>query len=86
MRRGTDGKDAGRRMAYLILEDVRAKDGGYVPCLAREGEKGYYLTNWNYGLDKIIAEKCIDTLNRRMGLSEEDVTTIVLSSMGKQAA
>jgi hypothetical protein len=86
MRRGTDGKDAGRRMAYLILEGVRAKDGGYVPCMAREGEKGYYLTNWNYGLDKIIAEKCIDNLNRRMGLSEEDVTTIVLSSMGKQAA
>jgi hypothetical protein len=52
MRRETDGKDAGIRMTYLILDEIRAKDGGYVPCLVREGEKGYYLTNGNYGLDQ----------------------------------
>jgi hypothetical protein len=39
-------------MAYLILDEIRSKDGGYIPYLAWEGEKGYYLTNGNYGLDQ----------------------------------
>jgi len=74
-----------QRLAIIILETERTADGQYIPCIVKEGERGYYRTDWAWGKDKKIAEACATSRNERSGLSEDDVTTIVGSSMFAKA-
>jgi hypothetical protein len=69
------------RMCYMIIETKRAADGGFIPCIAKEGTNGFYLTDWNYGTDLDRAEDAVDELNKRLGLTETDVVTIMLSTL-----
>jgi len=69
------------RMAVVILEGERRFDQ-YVPCIAKEGIKGYYRTDWLWGEDKAHAEATAKEYNRRLGLTEKDAIAIVLSTMG----
>ena len=66
---------------YVILETVRADDGGYIPCIAIQGEKGYYKTDWNWGNDLQVANKICDEKNLALGFSPKTAYKIVLSSM-----
>jgi hypothetical protein len=71
------------RMAYFLLETERDKNGNFIPCIAKEYERGYYRTSWTYGKDRDLAEATIQTLNMRMGISEQEAARIVASTMGK---
>lgn len=66
---------------YVILETVRDTDGGYIPCIVKDGETGYYKTDWNWGTDLDIAEELADEKNEAMGFSAEEVDRIVMDSM-----
>jgi hypothetical protein len=70
-----------QRLAYFVLEGLVDRLGNYIPCIAKEGERGYYLTDWNYGnsFDRAVTD--IDKLNKRLGLLQEDVDTIIASTM-----
>jgi len=79
------------RFCYIIdpTQDVDAH-GGYVPSLVREDEPGHspmtgdpdkLQTPWVWGRDLKVAEACASDMNRRLGLSDEDVAVIVTSSM-----
>lgn len=69
------------RRAYFINELVRAEDGGFIPCIAEEGEKGFWRTDWNWGSDQNLAEQIAAQKNAAMGISEQDAIRIVFSSM-----
>lgn len=65
---------------YVILETVKAEDGGYIPCVAVEGEKGYYRTDWNWGTDLALAQKICDQKNAALGFTPEQALLTVLST------
>jgi len=69
------------KMAIIILEEEKDRKGRYIPCIVKEGEKGYYPTTWQWGLDKAIAQKLADDYNQRLGLTKEQAEQLVLQSM-----
>lgn len=79
----------GKRYAFLLVEDQKDTDGGYIPCIAVENEPGYYpmtgqgvgASPWNWGVDKEIAQQLCDEKNSRLGLDKEDSYRIIASSM-----
>lgn len=68
------------RRCYYILESVD-KGEDIFPSIVVEGEEGHYPTDWNWGKDMDQAKKCAAELNEELGLSQEDVDNIVMSSM-----
>lgn len=78
------GEDRGSRRAYFIHDDIRADDGGYLVCIAEEGVKGYWPTDWNYGKRKQAAQVGIDNLNTQLGISKGDAHKITIDSVKKE--
>jgi hypothetical protein len=72
---------AEQRLAYFINESIRDENGELIVCIAKEGERGYYRTDWYYGKDIERAQPLVDDLNRRLGLSADDVIQIQASTM-----
>jgi hypothetical protein len=68
---------------YFINELKRDKDGGYIPCIAVEGETGFYLTDWNWGDDLELAQKIADEKNQALGFTPKEAFLIVLGTMRK---
>lgn len=70
-----------KKLAYIILETEKNEQGEYIPCIVKEGESGYYRTDWTWGKDQLIAQEIADDRNNRMGLSPTDVMQLTLESM-----
>lgn len=70
-----------QKIAVIILETEKDQRGEYIPCIVKEGEQGYYLTDWKWGKDKTIAEKLADDYNTKLGLSKKEVMQLTLESM-----
>jgi hypothetical protein len=70
-----------KRTVYFINELERATDGGYIPCIAVEGEKGYYKTDWNWGPDFNLANQIADEKNAALGFTPKEAILIQLSTM-----
>ena len=69
------------RRVYFINELVRDADGGYIPCIAVEGEQGYYRTDWNWGSDLALANQIADEKNAAMGFTPREAMLIVIGTM-----
>jgi hypothetical protein len=69
-----------RRIAFIILPNIK-KNGEFIPCMVREGESGYYKTDWTWGKDLALAERLARERNERAGLTQIDVDEVVLSSL-----
>ena len=69
------------RVCYYILETETASDGQYIPCIVKEGVKGYFRTDWLWGTDIEIARQCAKEKNEGLGLSAKDVDKMVCASM-----
>ena len=67
--------------AIVILETVKDDMGNYVPCIVKEGETGYYLTDWKWDTDLKEANELADDYNKKLGLTKEEAYTLVLQSM-----
>ena len=72
------------RMAYMIMDSQKTKDGEYIPLIIKEGEAGFYLTDWKRGKDKRIAQKCCDDMNEKLGLTQKDVAELILMSLREE--
>lgn len=72
-------KDA--KMAMVIIEMEKDDHGGYIPCIVKEGEKGYFPTTWKYGDNIETAKKLADDYNTKLGISKEEAMMLVLQSM-----
>lgn len=72
-----------KRAVYFINELEREKDGGFVPCIAVDGETGYYRTDWNWGADIELAQKIADEKNEKLGFTPKEAFLIVLGTMRK---
>lgn len=72
-----------RRAVYFINE-LRKTERGYQVCIAKEGESGYYLTDWFWNCSKKEADLLCAEKNNRMGISEKEAIKIIFSSMRKR--
>jgi hypothetical protein len=70
-----------KRMVYFIMETERAPDGQYIPCIAIEGEKGFYRTDWTWGTNKEQAQKFADECNQEMGIDRREAAKIQFKAM-----
>jgi hypothetical protein len=72
-----------RRKAYFVMDSERTmtEDGEFIPCIAVEGEPGFFKTNWTWGKDLTQAKKFAAQKNASLGLLEEDAVKIVESTM-----
>lgn len=70
-----------QRMVYFIQETVKNPEGGFIPCIAIEGESGYYPTDWDWGTDLELAESCAKFKNDRMGIDDKEAAKIILETM-----
>jgi hypothetical protein len=69
------------RLCYYLNPTFVNDDGNFVPAIVQENEAGYHLTNYDYGKDYALAEKCVEGLNTKLGLTKQDAQDIVTSSM-----
>jgi hypothetical protein len=70
-----------KRSVYFLQETARTDDGEYIPCIAVEGERGYYQTDWAWGADKEIAQQICDDKNLNLGFTRKEAALIQLSTM-----
>lgn len=69
------------RVAYFVNQAITDEHGEWIVCIAVEGERGYYKTDWHYNCAFQFAEATVAELNARLGVSELDATKIVLGTM-----
>ena len=70
-----------RPFAYFIQQTVVDSNGEYIVCVAVEGVKGFWETDWHWGTDLDIAESCATDKNAKLDLTEKDAARIVCSTM-----
>ena len=70
-----------RPFAYFIQPTIIDKNGEYIVCVAVECVKGFWKTDWHWGTDLDLAEKCATDKNGRLDLTEKDAARIVCSTM-----
>lgn len=69
--------------AYFLSELNKDSDGGYIPCIAKDDERGYWKTNWNWGADRKAAQALCDEMNSAMGIDRIKAAKIQAQSMRK---
>ena len=70
-----------QKMVFTVLQTVTSDKGEFIPCIVKEGEKGYYKTDWEWGTDFEIATQIANERNESMGYTPEEVNKIILRSM-----
>jgi hypothetical protein len=68
-------------VCYFIQETVRDASDNYIPCIAVEGEQGYHLTDWAWGKDRAIAQRCADEKNHDLDVDQFTAFRIVAHTM-----
>jgi hypothetical protein len=71
-----------KRTAYFVLDTERTKEGAYIMCVAIEGESGFYKMDWGWHCSFTKAKAETALMNKKLGLNEEEVNKIIISTMG----
>jgi hypothetical protein len=71
-----------KRTAYFVLDTERTKEGAYIMCVAIEGESGFYKMDWAWHCSFTRAKAQTALMNKKLGLNEEEVNKIIISTMG----
>ncbi len=72
------------RLAIIIVDDQKTPRGEFIPCIVREGERGFYTTNWVWGKDREKAQQIADECNLRAGITKEVAMQLTLESMREE--
>ncbi|MDH5179517.1 MAG: hypothetical protein OEZ39_05280 [Gammaproteobacteria bacterium] len=70
-----------KNFCYFIDKSMKDDNGDYHPVIVIEDDACYYETDWNLGRDYTCARDFVDIRNTRLGLSQNEVDTIVISSI-----
>lgn len=78
---------AKRRMCYYVPHlpngaSVGADSSHFFPGIVFADEAGYYMTDWDWGTDREIAVQCVNELNEKLGVDQDEAALIVAQSMG----
>lgn len=77
-----ENKESTQKMCIAVNEAVLDEDGNYQPFYVKEGEDGYFPTDFHWGKDFSIAKRCAREYNEKIGINEKEAITLVLKSMG----
>lgn len=67
---------------YFVQETVR-DDQGWIPCIAVEGETGYYRTDWHWDCTFKEAEEICREKNANLGFTDpKEIFSIIMGTMG----
>jgi len=72
-----------RKSVYFISE-LRKTGRGYQVCIAKEGELGFYLTDWYWNCSRADAEILCEEKNKALGINKKEAMKIILMSMRKK--
>ncbi|MHC3995719.1 hypothetical protein ACXWTF_12915 [Thiomicrolovo sp. ZZH C-3] len=70
------------RTVFFVQRTVM-ENGEYVVCIAEEGTKGFYQTDWLWGSDFAYAEAMCNQRNEEVGISKADALKIIVKSMAR---
>ena len=72
------------RSVYFVQQTVR-NEQGWIPCIAVEGEKGYYKTDWTWDCTFEEAEAICKEKNANLGYTDQrEIFSIIISTMDFQ--
>ena len=66
---------------YFVQHTVRNSQGHFIPCIAVQGQTGYYKTDWSWDCDFETAQFLCAEKNAQIDITPKDAAHIVLSSM-----
>lgn len=70
-------------MPYLPNGEMHGKPEHFFVGIVVDSEPGYYVTDWDYGIDGELARAVVAKMNRdKLRLTDEQVDRIVAQSMG----
>lgn len=69
------------RICYYVDPTITDSNGNITPVIVAENEAGYRPTDYDWGKDAALAQRCAEGLNTRMGLTKQDTDDIVASSV-----
>jgi len=64
------------------METERDSQGAYRALIAKEGERGFYRTDWTWGADLTTAQQIATEKNENLGLTEREAMKIQLGTLG----
>jgi hypothetical protein len=71
----------GKRTAYFVRDIEKNEEGAYIMCVAVEGEPGFYKMDWGWHCSFTKAKTETALMNKKLGLNEEAVNEIIISTM-----
>ena len=72
-------------VCYFVMQTQVAENGEYRALIAKEGEQGYFRTDWTWGKDFAQAEAIAEARNNRLGIDKGTAFKIVAHSMRSTA-
>jgi len=69
------------RAVFFVQQTVTTPQGEYIVCIAKENEKGYYLTDWKWGKDFEVATRLANERNTKGGIDEKEAHKIIMSTI-----
>ena len=72
------------RLVYFISQ-LERDELGWIPCIAREGEQGYYRTNWRWKCDLETARNLAAEKNAALGIDEKEAARIQATTLRPKA-
>jgi hypothetical protein len=66
---------------FYLPATLKSPSGGYIPAIVVRNEPDFYVTDYDYGTNRALAQATVDMMNADLGLSKSDVLEIVTSSM-----
>ena len=80
-----DGRLVTARLVYFISQFER-DESGWIPCIAREGEQGYYRTDWCWQCDLETARNLAAEKNAALGFDEKEAARIQATTLRPKQA
>jgi hypothetical protein len=70
-----------RRSVYFVQRTVTDQQGNYIPCIAVEGERGFYRCEYSWTNDYKQCQELCNEKNAVMGYTPQEAMLIQLSTM-----
>lgn len=70
-----------KKAPYFVNQAITNDKGEFIPCIAVEGDTGYYKTDWTWGTNFKHASEVAVRMNAKMGIDEREAAKIVCATM-----
>jgi hypothetical protein len=79
-----NGTSAAARLVYFISQ-FECDEHGWIPCIAREGEQGFYRSDWRWKCDLETARGPAAEKNAALGIDDREAARIQATTLRQKA-